>query len=413
MRKRMLIPALLLLAGLLAGCGAGNGGSAPSADDAPSVAQTPGPDVQGADLAGQVDTEEEDRPLELGSYVFLFRASICGEIYHFPMMYGDLEEKGWKQVGEAEVLGAHYYEYIDFANADGQTLSVALYNKAGSEVSIRDTIVEGFRYRYSEDPNGELSLLLPAQIRPGESTAEAAVAAYGEPTQILGGAGDTRDMELRYDLDDHSYLHLTFSDGVLDGVDYVCIPLAPEGYDEGKLTVDGDTPDYVRSYRAPKKQGSSLFDYTVEFGGDLYRLNCPLKAFLDNGWELTESRGGRVAGNDYAMVSIERDDSVFDLVVYNEDKNRQLLENCMVENLYLYDYYYGEEMQASLAKGITFGTSLREVTALLDADGVAYRSESDENGLYLYAEDPENASNGYTFYFREERIISMDVVHLY
>ncbi len=412
--------AALLAALLLTGCG----GQTSSLTDGDET------DAQ-AEFLDSLSAAAEEGTDTLGSSVYSFQISIGGKIYTFPMMGKELTELGWEQVTPLDALGAHYFRQVTYRNAQGAELDFILYNRADSEVLLANTIVEGYAYTAAADTDGKLDVIFPGGFLPGSSKAEEMRPLYGEPTEEL----ETEDglTTWRYEYSELIYTEVSFRDGVLENMTSGCIGVLPNGYNITRLNVKGDEPDYVKDYKAPTAFAGDPFSYIYELEGSYYRLRTPLKSLLENGWEIKEKKGNDCAGNASSFITLflqngtETDPStgqeepvglLLDMTVYNEDGFIQPLENCLVEDLYLYDYGEsaegaGETISASLEGGITLGMSADEVMSILTGLGVTPVSEESGSFLYYRVEDPKNPKNGYLLCFSEAGLSSMEVLKTY
>ena len=413
--------AALLTVLLLSGCGGQEALPAQEGDEADAREEF-------LDSLGAAAEEEADT---LGSSVYSFQISVGGVIYTFPMMGKELQELGWEPVSSLDALGAHYFRQVTYRNGDGAELDFILYNKADSEVLLGNTIVEGYVYNAASDADRKLDVMFPGGFLPGVSTAEEMRPVYGEPTEeTVTEDGLTL---WRYEYSEHIYTEVSFRDGILENMTSSCIGAVPVGYSVSRLNVRGDEPEYVKDYKAPKAFEDDPFSYVYVLEGEYYRLRTPLKAFLENGWEIRERKSNDCAGNASSFITLflqqgyETDPAtgqevptglLLDMTVYNEDGFIQPLENCLVEDLYLYDYgdsaeASGAGISASLEGGITLGMSADEVMRILTGMGVTPVTEESGSFLYYRVEDPENPKNGYLFCFGENGLASMEVLQTY
>ena len=167
----------------------------------------------------------------------------------------------------------------------------------------------------------------------------------------------------------------------------------PEGEQELEDAEKGTTPE-VEAYEPPEQLSEELNDFTVLFGGSLYRLPAPVAVFEDNGWELnSEESDEAVAGGEFGYVTLEKDGQKLYTIVYNFGEEPAVASNCFVTSV------SGDmdtvKVPITVAGGISLGTAEADFQAF--ADGKEYeKSEDQEAGTVTYTFYADGSDQDYT-----------------
>lgn len=129
---------------------------------------------------------ENDR---LSGELFDFQLLMDGQLYIFPMDYGDFTALGWEAADpetEGEELEPGWYEKL-WVQMDGRVCRVYVMNPGEETCLVSESRIGGIELDSLDFPPDLAAVELPGGILRGVSTLEEIEAAYGEPDQIYDG----------------------------------------------------------------------------------------------------------------------------------------------------------------------------------------------------------------------------------
>ena len=400
---KKLIPVILAILVVLSGCGTGGGGGGgglvpkTTGDTPPGTeanASASGETTQAAQLVRKNPTEFSD---DLYDYQFKFD----GIIYQLPMYYSDFIDLGWKITDKDDEntlvpSDSHVYIYHNFWQL---SCSVDIVNFTYNEAKLSDCVVFGIDFDEYSLGNTDYVVELTKGIKTGVSTLADIEAAYGTPSDIYEGNTYTQ-----YTYSEDSYkkiiLYVYNDSGVLESVEMQNAE-TPAGFDAGKLS--NEVPDCVASYIAPTELGTNLLSYTFVLDGKLYKLPCPVMAFINNGYTVVEDDSDEyISADSYADITLRKNNSNVELSVDNPTTNSVKIEHGMVYDVQIrstqnQSNYSFTDDNATLPLNIKMGMSKSDVIDILNDNSITF----EEDNSYSYVHDIDiyyNTSSKYNDY---------------
>lgn len=280
----------------------------------------------GEDGSGDPWDESGYETSELSEELSDFRITLEGEEYRFPTSFQAFTARGWSYQGEPErTVNSESYLEGEIFEKDGHAVQVYIWNADMESRNIEDCRIAGVRFDAATPESRDIRAELPAGVLLHQSTERDVVSIYGEAADRYedeGGViltyadGAYRSIQLGFDSEN----------GTLKMLDILNI-------EETGATVPADEtfPREPDAYREPDRPGNTLADAVVEFGGDLYRLPAPVKAFEENGWRVSAQESeASVEGGQYGSAILEREGRTFYTVVRNAGENAAPVSECLV-----------------------------------------------------------------------------------
>ena len=327
---------------------------------------------------------------ELSDSLYDFQVMIDGELYQFPMSFGDFVAMGWEYDGDdTDELAPWEYSSVEtFEKGDLKAYAV-LCNLGINTVTLAESTVGGLSvdsYMFKNAPGTEI--VLPGGIAFGEATLD-------DITEAYGPASDTYESDLytklTYEQDTYEEwnLYVYEESGTLEqfGVRYM-VP-DEEAIAEAVAQVEDVPIAEVESYVAPEELGDDPLSFTVEYAGDLYQLPAPVSLFLANGWELTKNSPEVVYGEDYDYVEMRKDNQTLRARVQNYNANAVVTASCFVTEVESDDF--GPKVDITIPTGITIGMSTEDVEAALA--NVEYEKDDDSDYFVYYEMEGDSYSD--------------------
>jgi beta-lactamase regulating signal transducer with metallopeptidase domain len=315
-----------------------------------------------------------------------YTVTINGLQMTFPMAYDDFIALGWICPIDADIDPERYL-LTEFSR-NGQNTRFVMTNYGYETVPMSEAYVVGFEMTL----NPNYSFTMAGNIQFG-TTKEQVIAAFGYPfvtyDNTLEFASDAPEgllncnrIQLKFDGDDKvSGIYMQCLDGITD--------VAPP--DD---ILNKEVPDIVLHYETPTDLGTGLSDRIFSIDGDLYRFPCPIKAFLDNGWEITEGADVIVkASDDNFGAVIEKDGYSLTIPMRNYTDEPQPVRNCFIIEMDFNEAWNFVPLE--FADGITHKSTLEEV---LEAYGEPTEAKFDE-GYNQYLCIYGTLSSNVTFLF--------------
>ena len=252
---------------------------------------------------------------------------------------------------------------------------------------LEDCYVGGIEFKMmSLDPANEV--ILPGGLAFDQSfTLDQAKALYGEPSSY----NDANSYQTyRYENDTYETVKFYFSK---DDIGYSTVEVknfsVPADFTVSE--VSSEIPEIVSKYQAPAALSDNLWDYTVEYGGALYTLPCPITEFEANGWKLPNGESfATVTGNDWGYLTMMLENKTDSLDFQNYSEAATSSEYCFVDSL------RGDtDFPITIAGGITIGMSEQDMLAALG--NAVYEKREDTDYTYYSIKNPadDSISMGY------------------
>lgn len=277
-----------------------------------------------------------DTGLSMSDDLFDFQVKIGEAVYQFPMTIEAFEKGGaviekdpdeLKQMTDSGSRSTIWFTY-----PDGSELALKAVNFSKSQQPLSSNYLVGVDISSNTSISSDLkfdpssNVQFAKGITLGKSTSDEVIEAYGNYSYIL----DTTRTILVYTKDVYATFQFVFEDDVLTEVQ-IENSICPADFDDSPLVPN--TPDLISQYQRPAALGSSICSGVFELDGDLYKLPVPLKAFLENGWKVTEKSADTVAAGSCEYITLTKDGiEIKSLIVENEEKYEVPIENSVIED---------------------------------------------------------------------------------
>ena len=318
-----------------------------------------------------------DMPTELSDDLYDFQFSIDGTVYQLPMWYSDFEALGWEfQEDETQTLSSNNYTFTQKWEKDGFTVYTQLANLSMNTATLDECIVAEIEFDRFELEECDWEIMLPGDIQWLVSNEEDIKDAYGEPSSVYEGSLYYK-MTYEYDTYREIHLYVYKESGVLEKIE-IRNMIEMEGADN---SVDETVPDLVKNYEAPKKLGDDLYGSNVELEGNLYTLPCPVSVFLENGFEIDESKSDmEIAAGSFGWVNLKYNNQTLRGIVYNYADYATIAENCFVTTVESSEY--DPNFDLVIPGGIERGSTEEDVIEVLE--DFNFEKEVSDSGFTYY-----------------------------
>lgn len=313
-----------------------------------------------------------------------YQIQLDGEIYSFPMTYGDFTARGWAadDGDEDGELEPNQYDTIRFQKEDIEC-EIYVLNLAVNNLPLTECLAAGISIDTNDWAPEDGEVVLPGGLVRGQADTEAIKTAYGEPSDTYESERYTK---LTYDTDSNCEISLYVykESGVLDEIDMRNF-VEPEGFDPGEPS--DRVPERVTAYAKPEALSGSLDDFQMEIAGEIYAFPVPVSTLIADGWELdTDNSDDFIKAGYFGWVTLRRDGQELSEVAVNPEAYAALTENCWIEGVDAGGYFL--DVTASVPCGISLGMSEDDFVAALENAGVPYEvtNESDDFKYYVFNE---------------------------
>ncbi len=332
-----------------------------------------------AETAVEVTEITTETAGELSDDIYSFQMLLDGDLYTFPMTYDEFIAKGWENCDDADSeIPPNSYTWCTFKKGELRANCDVL-NMFVNTLPLKQCDIVGFSVdSFSMEKSPETTLVLPAGITYGEASLDDITAAYGPASDVYEGSLYTK-LTYEYSLYQNAELEVDLESGVLSAVDLRNMDdkkCATANMEEPELS--DEIPANVANYKAPEALSDDLFDYTVEYAGNLYQLPAPVSAFLANGWIIKNNSADTVAGKDSDWAYLMKDNQELRVLAKNYEPNLVGIENCFVTVVKSDEYT--TDLPLNLTKGLKRGMTAAELEAALEGTDL----EIDESGSFKY-----------------------------
>lgn len=349
-----------------------------------------------------VITTEDTLPSAPTCLPISYTVTIDGLQMTFPMAYDDFIALGWSSAIVCD-LEPERFALLDFSR-NGHNTRFVMTNYGYETVPISKGYVVGFEM----NKNPSYTFTIAGNIQFG-STREQVQAAFGDPYVNYGNnfvftddgtAGTLYCSSIQFSYDQEDKVNRIYMQCV-DGLNDIAPPVD---------VLDKEAPEIVQQYERPTDLGTELSDRIIRIDGNRYKFPCPLKAFLDNGWEITEGadRIIKASGVDNG-VCIEKDGYTLNVPLRNYTDEAQPVRNCFIIEMY-FDKLWND-VPLKFTGGITNQSTLKEV---LEAYGEPSEIVFDEviaHYKYIYGTRQSNVS--FDFYSEDPEEIICNISFQY
>ena len=368
-------------------------------------------------MGSQTDEDASREAAEIYSFSFTL-----GELQlELPTKFSVMSSRGWKISEAAEnadedspapanntkiytsdstLEAGEYSDYLPLAK-DNSVITAKFYNDGSRQKGITDCLVVGIGLD-AEFENEPEFILHKDNLSIGVGYDEV-IDACGKPSYIektlkstgeLVAINDVKLMEtdedtvntLYYKLTDHSFIAFK-----IDTVNSSSNRIA-------SITIENDTelyklydyskelkykPDNIDLYKGPNLLGKQFTDFAYKFEGNLYTLPLPVRKLLDDGWVFVREYGERIPmGTTVDGLIMRKGNLAMKMMVHNYDtKYAHTAVNCYVISMEA--ALTGPNASILLSKGITLGSTEKDLVDALGKDYAKKHPVVDEEGNYL------------------------------
>lgn len=356
--------------------------------------------------AGTEETTAEGEGVQTGAQalsddIYSFQAEIDGEVYQFPMPYGEFTAKGWTYDGDAaQTMEPEQYTTAETFKKDSSKLYATIFNLGMNTVPFSECQIGGFSVDSYMMKDSAFSVKLPKGIEFGVSTLEDVKAAYGEPSREYDGEMYTA-LTYEYETYQDVEIQVDKETKVVSKIDMrnMIETASEEEKAQAETAVSDEVTEEVKSYQAPTELGDDLTKFIVEYDGALYQMPAPVSEFEKNGWTVKEDQSDMtVKGKDSGWVSLMKNNQELRVMARNYGDNATTIRNCFVTTVKGDDN--STDMPITVQKGITRGMTKADLEKALE--GVTYEFEESDMFEYYTVEGPESSLDSVQILVRKD-----------
>lgn len=337
----------------------------------------------------------------LSDDIYSFQAEIDGEVYQFPMSYGEFTAKGWTYDGDAaQTMEPEQYTAAETFKKDSSKLYATIFNLGMNTVPFSECQIGGFSVDSYMMKDSAFSVKLPKGIEFGVSTLEDVKAAYGEPSREYDGEMYTA-LTYEYETYQDVEIQVDKETKVVSKIDMrnMIETASEEEKAQAETAVSDEVTEEVKSYQAPTELGDDLTKFIVEYDGALYQMPAPVSEFEKNGWTVKEDQSDMtVKGKDAGWVSLMKNNQELRVMARNYGDNATTIRNCFVTTVKGDDN--STDMPITVQKGITRGMTKADLEKALE--GVTYEFEESDMFEYYTVEGPESSLDSVQILVRKD-----------
>ena len=365
---------------------------------------------------------EQDASKEVAE-IYGFEFTLGEQKIGLPIKFAAISARGWKISEAAEtaddnaappesdakvytaesMLGAgEYSDYLPLAKGDS-VITAKFYNSGKNEKVITDCQVVGIGLD-AEYENVPEFILNKDNLSIGVSYDEV-ISSCGKPSFIERSLKSTGELvaiddiklietdedtfnTLCYKLTDHSFV--AFKIDTVKGTSNCIASITVENDTETYKAYDYSkelkyTPDNITLYKGPNLLGKQFTDFAYKYEGNLYTLPLPVRKLINDGWVFVRDYGERIPmGTTADGLIMRKGNLAMKMMVHNYDtKYAHTAINCYVVSMEA--ALTGPNASILLSKGITLGSSEKDLVEALGKDYARTHSVIDENGNYIAA----------------------------
>ncbi len=347
--------------------------------------KNPGPGKNATTAAADNGKQETgNNAVQMSDDPFDFTFILDGATYRLPCDLKDFTDNGWVLEEDADleekIPGDDDVEFYLEKKGDKQ-ISVFFYNPTGNVKEAADCRIGAIEVEKRSNVEFEIAKGITLN-----STVSDVKDAFGTPDYESDSGNDYTSISYYKNHEDFSDFEVSFFiyDADSTMTDYSDITLTNYVItDDDKTETNTETPAYLAEYKAPTALGSDLKSGVFMLEGDLYRLPCPLSAFLDNGWTVASHDGDLAAGNKSFSIELKRNGKEFTLDILNMAEYQTTPENCAVFSLTVGAY---SKVDLELQNKVKIGMAKSSLDALTDDSYNYYSTSSSVSYSYVESE---------------------------
>ena len=307
-----------------------------------------------------------------------------GKEYTIPFDQTVLEEAGWTASQDMDynlggMIMTSLYWYKDTPDSM-YNLDTSILNGTGNAKKAKDCQICSLLV--TRQDLDSFSFALSNGIKPGDDL---------ETVKDIMGAPDSVDEYSDYTIasygdkgKDGAITFLWHTDEKEKEKDYIHI----ECYETVETETKNDIPAYLNEYEAPDELSPDFDDTTISIEKVVYQLPCPVTAFEENGWTLTENNP--VMSGRFGMSKLKKGKKILEIIAINFADYQTTFENCAITEIKVY----------------SFQEVLRPVPAIMLSKNISFDSTiEDLDALDEFKKEEQNASVTYSCNIPEKEII--------
>lgn len=323
--------------------------------------------------------EQKTDVVQLSDNLFDYTFKLDGVVYKLPCDYSLFKDNGWvissRGVTENDEIAANSYQYFDMIK-NGSEITLYVINLSGNVKAIKNCKIGGIEVTHND--LADVDIFTIAKGINLNSSADDITTAFGAANTI-----NTYDDNVYSTYSQDTYHDVKFTTYTNGTTKWNSITIRNYVSDASDVTeTSTEVPEYLATYVSPTELGTDPMSGNIEIDGDVYRLPCPVSAFINNGWSITQQPGGVGAGNTDS-IRIERNGKKLYLYIINFGSYQTLPANCAVYKVYAYD---SDKIPVKLPGDISFESTKTDVENYISDEFSYYKGSSS----YSYSYDNYN-----------------------
>lgn len=333
--------------------------------------------------------------------IYDYQISFDGNVISFPISFADFEGYGFSCDDDSTSVPSGSYTMLTFKDADSNRITGYVANFGINSAEAKDCYVVGCQVDKYGYKTGEVKMAGGFAL--GGGSRDEIEDFFGSPTDYYDSDSYPT---VTYSEDFYELVKVTFDYAEGNTIYKIEVKnfVEPEGFDAGE--VDTSMPDITAAYVAPKGLSDDLQDYTVDFGGKVYQLPCPVSEFIDDGWEIVADKSaGAISGSSSGKVTLRRDNKEFWTYVTNYDANATIPDYCFVTELEASNYTPTKkaDIEIVLSGDIVLGMTTDELEKKLS--GYDYEVEESSGSSVYYTVKDSRSLLYYTSIYCSDGVI--------
>lgn len=333
----------------------------------------------------EIYAEKYDTGVTLSDDLFDFTIKMNDTVYKIPMEIDAFLGNGWtfnEYFDDYESLIDSDHSVSAYLYNDDSELYVQVYNYSGNQELFKNCPIGRITYDFS----GSLQVYLADDFLLNGKTVDEVIEKYGEPYSIQ----EYTYCEVTYQSENTSLIYNRYT-LEFDKETRVIKSINIVNFIETAEVVDDNSSDtgYLSNYKSPDILTNDLLSGNVSFMGDLYTLPAPVSSFVDNGWEVTESKSIGAGSHDLYGITMTRDGVIATFGVWNFSKYQVDAKDAAIYTLTygIYDEIYKDDLEMILPCNIKIGTSHSELKVILSEYEGFTMNEGNTNYNYIEVVD--------------------------
>lgn len=384
MKKIALLLAVLMLVLSIAACADTGSNNKDSGKDNTTTAATTAPTTPGVTPTNPSTPNTPSIPdgPAISDNWSDFEFVLDGAKYRLPCTVQSFQSNGWSFQTDVSADSLEYDDSDCFTIVKGNMeVDLWIYNLTNDAIAVTDGTVCRI------DVDSGVPMRIAKNITFGSSATDV-TNAFGFPDSYhyMDLFDETENYQYwemggNYSLGNYVSVSCTKTNGVylVDTIELTCY----EDFASVPVKVDTTAPSYLSTYQAPTALGTNPATGIVQIAGDLYQLPCPVSAFLNKGWVVTD-HDGPMDSQDTGLLYVSRNGVELALWIGNMGSTTVIPQNAAVYCITVdtEDYEVYGNCGITLPGQITIGSTNEDVLAVLNPLEETFYTEND--GTYIY-----------------------------